>query len=72
MSNKILKITEKVPKETTLPDGIYQGIYGGYNIEVRFKDKIYDLRTEEGVRGNGFKVIVTIKDGIATFEDLKN
>lgn len=72
MSNKILKITEKVPKETTLPDGIYQGIYGGYNIEIRFKDKTYDLRTEEGVRGNGFKVIVTIKDGIATFEDLKN
>ena len=72
MSNKILKITEKVPKETTLPDGIYQGIYGGNNIEIRFKDKTYDLRTEEGVRGNGFKVIVTIKDGIATFEDLKN
>ena len=72
MSNKILKITEKVPKETTLPDGIYQGIYGGYNIEVRFKEKTYDLRTEEGVRGNGFKVIVTIKEGIATFEDLKN
>ena len=72
MSNKILKITKQIPQETTLPDGIYQGIYGGYNIEVRFKDKIYDLRTEEGVRGNGFKVIVTIKDGIATFEDLKN
>lgn len=72
MSNKILKITEKVPKETTLPDGIYQGIYGGYNIEVRYKDKTYDLTTEQGVRGIGFKVIITIKDGIATFQDLKN
>ena len=70
--NKITKITEKLPQPATLPDGIYQGIYGGYNIEIRFKDKTYDLRTEEGVRGNGFKVIVTIKDGIATFEDLKN
>ncbi len=72
MSNKILKITKQIPQETTLPDGIYQGIYGGYNIEVKYKDNTYDLKTEEGVRGNGFKVIVTIKDGIATFEDLKN
>ena len=70
--NKILKITEKVPVEVTLPDGIYQGTYGGYIINITYKNKNYELTTECGVRGGGFKVVVTIKDGIATFADLNN
>ena len=69
---KIKAIREKKPVETTLPDGIYLGIWGGYVIELKYKDKTYDLETEEGVRGVGFKVVVTIKDGKAEFEDLQN
>lgn len=72
MSNKILSITLAQPKETTLPDGIYVGKYGGYVIELNYQDKKYELRTEEGVRGVGFNVIVAIKDGIATFEIVNN
>jgi hypothetical protein len=72
MSNKIKSIKEKVPQITTLPDGMYTGTWGGYVIELHYKGKTYELETEEGVRGMGFKVIVTIKDGVATFEDLKN
>ena len=72
MSNKILKITEKVPKDAFLPDGKYTGVHGGYHIEVKYLGKTYDLETEEGVRGANFKVLVTIKDGVATFEDLTN
>lgn len=72
MSNKILSITEKKPVEVTIPDGTYLGLWGGYVIEIKIKDKTYELRTEEGVRGMGFKVVVTIKDGEATFEDLDN
>lgn len=69
---KITAINIKIPKETTLPDGIYSGVWGGYCIDVRYNDKIYELTTEEGVRGIGFRVVVTIKNGVATFEELKN
>jgi hypothetical protein len=41
-------------------------------IEVHYKGKTYELKTEEGVRGMGFKVVVTIKDGVATFTELNN
>ena len=70
--NKILKIEEKAPVATTLPDGYYTGILGGYVIEVKYKDKYYQLTVEEGIRGVGFRVVVIIKDGEATYEDLKN
>lgn len=69
---KILSIEEKVPKTTTLPDGVYYGTWGGSIIEVHYDKKTYQLTTEEGVRGFGFHVVVTIKDSIATFEELKN
>lgn len=69
---KILSITEKIPHPATLPDGIYTGTWGGYIINIRYGDKYYELKTEEGVRGIGIHVVVTIKDGVATFEQLKN
>ena len=69
---KILSITEKVPQVTTLPDGNYVGTWGGYIIEVNYKGKTYELTTEEGVRGMGFRVVVTVADGIATFEAVNN
>lgn len=69
---KILKITEKVPKVTILPDGLYNGTWGGYGIELTYQGKTYELTTEEGVRGVGIKVVVTIKDGVATFDEIKN
>lgn len=72
MSNKILSIKEKVPTITTLPDGVYSGTWGGYVIEVHYKGKTYELTTEEGVKGFNIKVIVIIKDGDATFTELKN
>ena len=70
--NKIKAIREKKPVETTLPDGMYNGIWGGYNIEVKYDGKTYELETEEGVRGIGYRVIVAIQDGVATFNECKN
>jgi hypothetical protein len=69
---KILEIKEKVPTITTLPDGLYNGTWGGYVIEVHYKGKTYELTTEDGVKGMGIKVVVTIKNGVATFDELKN
>lgn len=70
MRNKIVSITEKVPAPSTLPDGYYQGTWGGYVIEVRYNGKAYDLRTEDGVRGVGINVVVHVENGVATFDDL--
>ncbi|MDA3855233.1 MAG: hypothetical protein PF569_03170 [Candidatus Woesearchaeota archaeon] len=69
---EITAINLKVPKETTLPDGNYSGTWGGYLIELRYEGKTYELTTKEGVRGMGIRVLVTIKDGVATFENMAN
>ena len=70
--SKILEIREKVPQTTTLPDGSYFGTWGGHVIELSYKGKTYELTTEEGVRGIGYKVVVNIQDGVATFDEIKN
>ena len=62
MRNKIISITEKVPKVTTLPDGYYNGIWGGNVIDISYGGKQYELKTLEGV--------VEIKDGVATYEEI--
>jgi hypothetical protein len=72
MSNKIIKITEKLPVETTLEDGTYFGTWSGYIVEIYHNGKKYELTTEVGVRGMGFKVVVFVKDGVATFNEVKN
>lgn len=70
MKNKILSITRKIPKETTLPDGFYNGTWGGYVIDITSNGQQYELTTEEGVRGMGIKVVVQIENGVATFDTL--
>ena len=72
MKGIIKSIKEKVPQITTLPDGLYNGIWGGYVIEVKTGGKTYELETQEGVRGIGIKVIVEIKEGVATFDEVSN
>lgn len=72
LKNKITSITKQVPKAVTLPDGVYKGIWGGYVIEVEFEKEKYDLATEEGVRGIGINVVVSIIDGVATFQLINN
>ena len=54
---KILKITEKVVevKPITLPDGNYIGTWGGNIINVYHDDTNYELETDEGVRGIGYR-----------------
>jgi hypothetical protein len=69
---KIVSITEKTPVSATLPDGNYVGIWGGNIIELKYNNKTYELETEVGVRGIGYHVVVIVKDGEATFQELKN
>lgn len=69
---KILSITELKPAEVVLPDGIYNGVWGGSEINLSYNGKNYLLKTEEGVRGIGIKVIVIINDGVARYQEVKN
>lgn len=72
MKYSIESIAEKIPTPSTLPDGLYIGLWGGYVVTVRFNDKTFELKTPEGIRGINFRVVVEIKDGVATFSELKN
>lgn len=71
MRSKIKSIKERIPQITTLPDGHYTGVWGGYVIEVRYDGKTFELETVEGIRGMGISVVIEIKDGVATFDELK-
>lgn len=70
MKNKILSITEKVPQVATLPDGLYKGIQSSNVIELTCNGKQYELTCEEGIRGFNNHVVVEIKDGVATYDNL--
>ena len=69
---KITTIYEKVPQVTTLPDGYYIGMWTGNVIEVNYKAKWYSLQTEERYYGGEISVVVSIEDGIMSFEELNN
>ena len=72
MPSKILSIEEKIPRPAKLPNGFYLGTWGAYIIEVRYKDKLYQLKTEEGVRGMNIRVVVEINDNSMSFNELEN
>lgn len=70
--NKVLTISRRVDKNDTLPDGLYLGLLGGYNISVKYNDCEYNLSIKEGIRGFNIPVVVTVKDGEATYSFTKN
>ena len=70
MPNKIVKITE-TRVVTTLPDGTYKGKWGGNIIDVYVNPISYRLETQHGVRGFNIPVTVNVKEGVATFVEIK-
>ena len=64
----VKSIKEKVPEVTILPDGLYYGTWSGHVINLEYKNKNYELITEEGVKDFGRKVVVEVKNGVATFD----
>jgi len=73
MNNKIIKIGKLVSVDATLPDGEYQGVWGGFTIHVTTPAdrQGYELKTNSGVKGFGIPVVVNIVNGEATFEENK-
>ncbi len=68
MNGQVISAKIKIPK-SNIPNGTYHGIWGGYEIIFTAHSIEYELQTEEGVRGRGFKVLIKVRDGIITFED---
>ncbi len=72
MNSKVVKITEKVPKDVKLSDGIYQGTWWVYVCTINHLGKDYDVHVEEGIRGMS-KAVVFIKNGdVSTIETIDN
>ena len=69
--NKIEKIEKvsKLYKECKLPDGEYNGLWGGYIITIQHEFNEYRLKSEVGVRGMDYPVTVFVRNGVATFKD---
>lgn len=69
---KVKSIKLKVQEPSVLPDGFYVGTWSAYVIELKVKGQEYQLETEEGIKGLGCRVIVEVKEGIATFKEANN
>jgi len=67
---KILKVKKRCYEIGVLPDGEYNGLWAGNTIEVYFKWYTYDLITEKEIPRINIKVLVTVKDGVATYKTI--
>ena len=47
----------------TIPDGKYEGVWGGYHLDMHIGDQVIPVRTELGVRGLNVPVTFVWKDG---------
>lgn len=67
MNGTIVKVEELVKVESTIPNGIYMGTYGGYTVVITHDGRTFHLTTEEGVKGIGYKVMVKVFNGEINF-----
>jgi hypothetical protein len=64
MKNKVesIRMVKEVDK---IPFGVYDGLWGGYIVQVIINNKKYELKTENGVRGMNIPVkVISNADGV--------
>ena len=49
----------------TLPDGVYEGTWGGYDVEMDVAGYVVTFRVDMGIRGMNEPCLVDVKDGVA-------
>lgn len=59
---QVISIKE-VKEVVTLPDGEYHGFWGGYLVRIETHDKVYELKTENGIRGINVPCVVKSYNG---------
>jgi len=64
------KITiSKILKVNQLPEGIYEALWGGYNVHFNLSNGFrVDLEMSEGLRGMNIPCTVTVKNGVVNVE----
>lgn len=61
------KITELTPQDK-VPDGVYDGIWGGYVVTFSVNGINYEAKTEEGIRTPAAKCRVISTNGKLTVQ----
>lgn len=65
MSGNVLSVHEVAPvNPNTLPDGEYDGHWGGYRAECVIHGSVYTFVTVEGIRTPRAPATITIRDGV--------
>jgi hypothetical protein len=62
---EIVSISEVID-ESYLPDGEYEGVWGGRVVKLKHNCHYFELGTSSGIRAMAAPCVVTVKDGKAT------
>ena len=69
MDTSITRIEKyEVVKASSLPDGKYKGIWGGYEVTATIDMLFYRFHTKDGIRTPSAACTVVIQNGIVTVE----
>jgi hypothetical protein len=52
-------------QEAQIPDGVYEGMWGGYEVRMKVNGNAIKFNTNSGVRGLNIPVTVTVTNGEA-------
>lgn len=58
----------RVDPNIVIPDGVYDGIWGGYRVRFYVDGVKYEANTSDGIRTPCAECTVTVKDGLITVE----
>jgi len=61
------KVTAPIALEK-IPDGTYQGLWGGYIVNFKVGQINFELTTSLGLKGMNFPCIVTVRKGTVTVD----
>jgi len=54
-----------------LPDGVYEGLWSGYEVHLLEQTGYFVLHTKDGVRGIDIPVKVLVSGGVITIETVE-
>ena len=61
MIAKLLSLSKKVSVDTTIPNGTYTGVWGGYVVQFEHDGETYEAKTDVGVKGINIPCTINIE-----------
>lgn len=65
MKTNVISIEEDF-HPASLPNGTYNGTWGGYEVTVKIDGVIYRMKTEYGIRTPCASCVVVVENGVIT------